>query len=1378
MNNSRNASVGVPILVAVFAAASASGAWTPPTPVDFPTGWRLNRSGTTAATMEYKVIDDPAGAYKGKRYAYLKGHMMIDGSILDRGTIPVAAGDRFDLVFYVRTPGKSEVSARLYAYERITKGKGVSATTRYSYMGGLPILTQQAGANWSKVGGSITIPETMIGKRVNAVNVSLSSAAGAYFDFVEVVHNRAAQWMNYEDAYYEGGRKLIDNDYAGALEDFSSALSLATTDVEKAEASKKMKEVAQRNIMANVAPIVDDIFSRADIYLKEGRYSAARSEYDKLKDLRGLDYNTVLALSNIAETYRLEKDYANAHRTFNDMRNIKNLTPHYKIYGSFREAEVCLEEKDYSRARELYQSVLATSGGLEAHRFRARLLSADTYRMARQYRAARGLYERLLREEEASDSPHESQRLDLIERLEAIESLTEGQEDKSSADRRTEWVNRPKHGIYVSLQGGDSNPGTKEKPLASITRAQQEVRRIKAEEGLPQGGIAVYLRGGKYFVTESISFGREDSGTADAPVVYRSYPGEDARIVGGRQVTNFKPLNDPDILRRVPGEVRSNKLWVADLREAGIEHYGELLNRGHSYPFMQPGAMELFFNTRPMRLARWPKEGWEIVADLASPDGDSKVGQLCVQKGRFKYSGDRPNRWTEEKDIMTAGYFLREWDKVHTRVTSIDRDKRIMTLAPDIRHHKSVSQYYMPVAKGTPYYLYNILSELSAPGEFYIDRDTGKLYFYPPAELKDSEIVVSTLADPLVELRGVSNMVLFGLTLEATWRNAIEISGGSNNLVAGSTIRNTGIMGVLIEDGWRHGVVGCDIHDTGEGGIRFRGGDVERLVPGGHYAENNHICRFNRFSHGGSKFGIVMLGVGHRAAHNLIHDGSYIAVMFNGNDHVIEYNEVYDAMHEGQDGGALYNHNGQAYLRGRGNVMRWNFIHHIAKHCSPTRSSLVAGITIDGFNGGMTMVGNVLYRNPSVAIFTHGPDTRIENNFFIDNNVSIAMARRLLLDHTRVETLLRTVERLFREVNYKQPPWSSRYPQMVTEFEDRLPLGKTEDNAIERNVNVGGTFIHIPLTIDPRKSVIGSNWTQGAPLFVNAERMDFRLRPGAPAFGTKGVEPIPVEKIGLYEDALRASWPVSRDPGGKYYLAEKVVERTGEQQDTDPMTRRFPPLKKVSETREYEVRRKHSPITIDGRLDRAEWLELDRGKAMVIEEHHATGRTREGAESRAWLCFDDAYLYIGIENCADPWREGLERRVPSSLNELTIEGLFSKETPWWEEGLPIGPLYTFSGSSDGQMKVHNLTRMPQETVDHLEKTIEYESAVIAPETYHWTAEWKIPWSSLAMSIADISTLRFNLGGPKRGGWFAWVATGGSLWRLDNAGILKVIRDER
>ncbi|MDB6138968.1 MAG: hypothetical protein JWO94_2040, partial [Verrucomicrobiaceae bacterium] len=46
------------------------------------------------------------------------------------------------------------------------------------------------------------------------------------------------------------------------------------------------------------------------------------------------------------------------------------------------------------------------------------------------------------------------------------------------------------------------------------------------------------------------------------------------------------------------------------------------------------------------------------------------------------------------------------------------------------------------------------------------------------------------------------------------------------------------------------------------------------------------------------------------------------------------------------------------------------------------------------------------------------------------------------------------------------------------------------------------------------------------PLFVDVAHDDFRLKPESPAITKLGFKPLPIEKMGLYEDERRASWPV------------------------------------------------------------------------------------------------------------------------------------------------------------------------------------------------------------------------------------------------------------
>ena len=103
--------------------------------------------------------------------------------------------------------------------------------------------------------------------------------------------------------------------------------------------------------------------------------------------------------------------------------------------------------------------------------------------------------------------------------------------------------------------------------------------------------------------------------------------------------------------------------------------------------------------------------------------------------------------------------------------------------------------------------------------------------------------------------------------------------------------------------------------------------------------------------------------------------------------------------------------------------------------------------------------------------------------------------------------------------------------------------------------------------------------------------------------------------------------------------------------------------------------------------------------------------------------------------------------------------------------IDTGPVYIFWGHSNGRFEVKNIFRMPRQIVEHLNKSIEYKTVMLNEEDYHWTAEWKIPLAALNIyQIPD--SLRFNMGAPKRGGWFAWVATG---WQVDRAGILKFIK---
>jgi len=109
-----------------------------------------------------------------------------------------------------------------------------------------------------------------------------------------------------------------------------------------------------------------------------------------------------------------------------------------------------------------------------------------------------------------------------------------------------------------------------------------------------------------------------------------------------------------------------------------------------------------------------------------------------------------------------------------------------------------------------------------------------------------------------------------------------------------------------------------------------------------------------------------------------------------------------------------------------------------------------------------------------------------------------------------------------RAVNFQNPPYSVRYPKLATILEGN-PL-VPEGNIIARNVCWGSRWDEIEAVARPYL-IIEDNLVDEDPHFVDAEGLNFHLRDDSPAYAL-GFKRIPIEEIGLYQDELRASYPV------------------------------------------------------------------------------------------------------------------------------------------------------------------------------------------------------------------------------------------------------------
>jgi hypothetical protein len=659
-------------------------------------------------------------------------------------------------------------------------------------------------------------------------------------------------------------------------------------------------------------------------------------------------------------------------------------------------------------------------------------------------------------------------------------------------------VAAPVHEFYVSPAGQDTNPGTQEKPFATLEGARAAVRRLKG--AVP---ATVWLRGGTYRRQESFVLTAEDSGTT-----YRAFGDEDVRIMGGVPLpaAAFTPVRDPAVLSRLDEAARPH-LLVADLTQLEVQN----LNQPWPEKFRgYNGWPELFFAGQRLQIARWPNTGFARLGKVLDRGSVPREGEKPDRPAKFQYEGDRPSRWLTAPEVYLDGYWCFKWYNEVIKVAKIDpTEKSIAFVAPHL--------YGVGGPSGGEFFALNLLEELDTPGEYYLDRDAGRLYVWPPAAIGDQSVALSTLQEPLITLTETNRVVLRGLTLEVSRGAAVKVAGGEGNLVAGCTVRNLANDAISISGGRNNGVAGCEMYDLGGGGISLSGGDRKTLTPCGNFADNNHIHHFGRLyrTHHDA---INLNGCGCRATHNLIHDAPHHAMDFGGNDHLVEFNEIYRVCLETDDAGAIYT--GRNWTV-QGTIIRYNFFHDIGGGPAVGNQA----IYLDDCAAGTTCTGNVISRVGRAFLIGGGRDNSATNNIIVDCPVPVHIDNRGIGSTAAKDENYGTLTSEFATLPILEEPWKSRYPHLPTYLSDQP--GYPKYNLVARNLIVRCGKMNLAKEAQ-ELSTFTDNWeTRDDPGFANAAKLDFALLPDSPAFKQiPGFTPIPFAKIGPYVDEYRLRLPL------------------------------------------------------------------------------------------------------------------------------------------------------------------------------------------------------------------------------------------------------------
>ena len=715
--------------------------------------------------------------------------------------------------------------------------------------------------------------------------------------------------------------------------------------------------------------------------------------------------------------------------------------------------------------------------------------------------------------------------------------------------------------IFVSPQGRDTwsgrlavpNKSRSDGPFRSLERARKAVRALKSSGKWPSSGVTVYLRQGTYSISKSLRLEKRDSGVPGAPVVWKAYPHEKVLFSGGKKLTGFHKVSDSWALTHLQPQVRDN-VFEVDLKKAGIDSVPPRVHRGNTFRPNKPLEMELFFNGKAMTLARYPNSGWLKISSVPQFGklvyaGNARQKRFGIPTGRhygrFQISNARVRRWQPDERVWMHGYFTWDWADTYEKAAKIDPRNLLVYPAPPYNRYG--------YTKGQRFYFYNILAELDSAGEYYIDPKRDRLYFYPPSDLGSGQAVLSVLNSPFIVIRNAQHLQFEGIRFAYSRTEAIDAKNSSEIRIAGCSFRNVGDPAVNLNGGVKNRVVSCNFCDLAGAGVYLFSGNRQTLSPGKSVVTNSLFCRFGRVYRTYAP-AIYLFGVGDTLSHNLLHDAPHMAILFQGNEHRIEYNNVYDIAKETGDVGAIYIGRDWTW---RGNMVRYNFIHDLH---GPGLYG-VRGVYFDDFTSGNTIYGNIFYRAGKAAFIGGGRDNRIENNVFVACFPSVHVdARGTSWAHNYftpgTSDYVSTLFDRLQAVHYDQPPYSRRYPELLHYLADQPDVPK--NNVVVRNVSFGGRFLDLWDGLDLSVVKVKNNfiadsvllqWSQHTDQttkFVRYSIDDSTIRqkmagnvfgkgnPGIYGFKTGkihidrtskiwtiGFKPIPVDKIGLYKDRYR-----------------------------------------------------------------------------------------------------------------------------------------------------------------------------------------------------------------------------------------------------------------
>jgi len=711
--------------------------------------------------------------------------------------------------------------------------------------------------------------------------------------------------------------------------------------------------------------------------------------------------------------------------------------------------------------------------------------------------------------------------------------------------------------LYVATDGDDRNPGTESRPLATLHRAKEVVRQLRQ---FRREEVRVVVREGTYYLGESLVFGSEDSGTGEAPVVYAAYPGELVTLSGGTRLDcNWRPYKNGIMMCKLPaaakGELDFTQLFVNGSRK----HRARFPN----YDDSEPGQTGYVWPAGTIGGRRDPVDPESILHIDANADmtqNDEPPRGIVYDPKTFT-----KKQWAKPQEAVIHIYQGQHWGNLQWTLREVDYKKHEIWFG--IGGHQIGAKWNSgPIAlnKESQFYIENVFEELDAPGEWYLDKGEGILYYMPDEGMNLSTAVIEApVLQQLIEFKGtqykpVHDIRLSGFRIahtESTFMEQYWIPSGSDwSIHRGGTVFMEGARDCTVENCFfdavggnavfmnnynRNNIVtGCKFTGAGDSAICFVG-SLE-FTNGTHKAFPYECKSINNLIHDCGVFGKQVAGayisrakritVAHNHIYNMPRAGICIGDGTWGG-HLIEFNDVHNCVRETWDHGPFNSWGREGY---------WCLTHsHGEKSFTfphpPGKVKVWAMEPVIIRNN--YWHGNVGYLDGG---YRQGIDIDDgSSNFHIYNNVCKGMAISIREGAYRTvenNIVIRPVVPFGVHVGYADNHDIIRRNIIVTDGSVYYMNDTQQDHPLLEEINYNVFWHPTPgwksrtfITRRPRGSITETyslqQWQQFGydtdsivedPMFVDLEGEDYRLRPESPALelGFKNID----QSWGLTED--------------------------------------------------------------------------------------------------------------------------------------------------------------------------------------------------------------------------------------------------------------------